>query len=172
MRADDQKIIWEFLRLAAHEDSIAAVQNELLLALYAENWGREGDFGCAALHGVDTTQRESVVGVGWARLFSPDAPGFGFLGAHIPEIALAVLPSWRGRGVGRGLLETLTFSAALLQKCESLSLNVRADNLAALHLYRDFGFEKVAGSEILNRSGGLSFTMSWQCSQLNFIANQ
>jgi len=186
LKQGDQELLWEFLRLAAHEDSIAAVQNEPLLARYAQNWGREGDFGCVAYHGerydggididrilqkTEISGNEFLVGVAWARVFTETDPGFGFLSTHIPEILLAVRPEWRGRGAGYELLDALSLHAALIEKCEALSLSVRNENVAALRLYRQFGFEKVKGSETINRAGGTSFTMRWNCNQLNFIAN-
>lgn len=151
LEKDDQYLIWEFLRIAAHEDSLPAVQSAPLLSRYAKDWGRHGDFGFAAREG------NGFLGVIWARTFPASEPGFGFLGAEIPEISLAVLPGFRGRGIGRALLQKMKQSAA--SRCQSLSLSVRDDNLAAIRLYEGCGFEKIAGSEIGNRSGGVSFVM-------------
>jgi ribosomal protein S18 acetylase RimI-like enzyme len=52
---------------------------------------------------------------------------------------LAVIPDWRGRGVGRGLL-TEAERQARLRACCKLTLEVQDGNLPALGLYRDFGF--------------------------------
>ena len=40
----------------------------------------------------------------------------------------------------------------------AVSLNVRADN-SAVRLYERAGFVRVPGSEIVNRTGGVSFNM-------------
>jgi ribosomal protein S18 acetylase RimI-like enzyme len=52
---------------------------------------------------------------------------------------LAVLPAFRGRGVGRKLLEAADARARELGCCK-LTLEVRQDNDRALALYRRFGF--------------------------------
>lgn len=52
---------------------------------------------------------------------------------------LAVLPGWRGRGVGRRLLEGVEAMASARGHCK-VTLEVRSDNAAALGLYRSRGF--------------------------------
>lgn len=52
---------------------------------------------------------------------------------------LAVLPTWRGKGVGRRLLTAVERAAAELGFCK-VTLEVRADNAAAIGLYRALGF--------------------------------
>jgi ribosomal protein S18 acetylase RimI-like enzyme len=52
---------------------------------------------------------------------------------------LAVIPAYRGRGVGRRLLEAVEH-AARREGCCRITLEVRADNQAARALYRRFGF--------------------------------
>ena len=69
---------------------------------------------------------------------------------------MAVLPEHRGRGVGTQLL------AHVLQATQSaysaVSLNVRGNN-PVVRLYQRAGFVRVPGSEIINRTGGVSFNM-------------
>jgi ribosomal-protein-alanine N-acetyltransferase len=60
--------------------------------------------------------------------------------AHIATIA--VHPEYRGRGIGRELLAIALREAIEHGALESL-LEVRANNLVAQALYRDFGFEIV-----------------------------
>jgi len=53
---------------------------------------------------------------------------------------LAVVPEWRGRGVGRRLLHAAEERARQCGCCK-LTLEVQEDNPRALGLYRSFGFE-------------------------------
>ncbi|MGD8288957.1 MAG: GNAT family N-acetyltransferase [Gemmatimonadota bacterium] len=52
---------------------------------------------------------------------------------------LAVVPEWRGRGVGRALL-TAAEERARREGCCKLTLEVQEDNLRARGLYESFGF--------------------------------
>ena len=56
---------------------------------------------------------------------------------------LAVLPSYRGRGVGHALLQAAE-EHARREGCCKLTLEVRDDNARARALYRSFGFEDFA----------------------------
>jgi ribosomal protein S18 acetylase RimI-like enzyme len=53
---------------------------------------------------------------------------------------LAVLPEWRGRGIGRALL-TAAEERARGEQCCKLTLEVQEDNQRAWGLYESFGFE-------------------------------
>ena len=55
---------------------------------------------------------------------------------------LAVLPQYRGRGVGRELLRAAE-DHARRERCCTLTLEVQDDNARALALYRSFGFTDV-----------------------------
>jgi len=57
---------------------------------------------------------------------------------HVGTLAVAVLPEWRGRGVGSGLLEHALRAAEGM--FETVVLDVIAVNERALRLYRKFGF--------------------------------
>ena len=52
---------------------------------------------------------------------------------------IAVLPEWRGRRVGRALLEAVE-ARARSRGCCRLTLEVQEDNRRALALYESFGF--------------------------------
>ena len=69
--------------------------------LYVKAWGRPGDTAMIAL--VDGFP----VGAAWFRLFKSSAPGYGFVEEQIPELAVAVVPNARGKGVGSALLTAL-----------------------------------------------------------------
>jgi len=55
---------------------------------------------------------------------------------------LAVLPQYRGQGIGR-LLLTAAEDHARRRGCCRLTLEVQDDNHPALGLYRDFGFDEL-----------------------------
>ena len=52
---------------------------------------------------------------------------------------LAVLPRWRGQGIGRRLLRAVEAAARARGYCK-VTLEVRADNGPAMALYRRFGY--------------------------------
>jgi len=102
---------------------------------YVFAWGRPGDGGVVAL------DEGFPVGAAWYRLFKADAPGYGFVDEKTPELAIAVVPSRRGRGFGVELL------AALMERARkdgygALSLSVERRN-PAIRLYERFGFHAV-----------------------------
>jgi ribosomal protein S18 acetylase RimI-like enzyme len=64
-------------------------------------------------------------------------------GGAVTVVDLALLPSWRGRGIGSALLRQVLDEAG--GEGLAVHLAVAADNLRALRLYRRLGFA-VAGS--------------------------
>jgi ribosomal-protein-alanine N-acetyltransferase len=59
-------------------------------------------------------------------------------------VSLAVDPLLRRRGIGSKMLEdAIHQTKARFQKCKSMILEVRADNIPAINLYVKFGFRKV-----------------------------
>jgi ribosomal protein S18 acetylase RimI-like enzyme len=146
----DESIVWTMLMHAAHETSLESIQNQPVLSRYAVDWGRAGDVGLGAF--VD----ERSIGATWLRLWTGDDQGFGYVDAKIPELAIAILPKYRGYGVGSALLLKVLETAQGL--CSAVSLSVRSDN-PVLRLYERSGFIKVPGSEVVNRLGDTSFNM-------------
>ncbi|MBY5933885.1 GNAT family N-acetyltransferase [Tateyamaria omphalii] len=57
-------------------------------------------------------------------------------------LTLAVDPAAQGRGMGARLMQAWMCQAA--QTCTDAVLDVAADNVAAIHLYRRYGFETAA----------------------------
>lgn len=60
---------------------------------------------------------------------------------------LAVLPNYRGRGIGRLLLQEVE-KRARQHDCCKVTLEVRTDNVRARRLYEQFGFEASGGSDV------------------------
>jgi ribosomal protein S18 acetylase RimI-like enzyme len=105
------------------------------LERYVAGWGRRGD---TALVAIDELQ---PVGAAWYRLFAADEPGYGFVDEDTPELTIAVVPSRRGRGLGRELLGAL-LEQAQEDGFDTVSLSVEPGN-PALRLYEQHGFEQV-----------------------------
>ena len=106
------------------------------VALYVKAWGRPGD---AAMIAIDAG---FPVGAAWYRLFVRDRPGYGFVDDRTPELAIAVVPNARGKGVGAALLEAL-LDRARAEGHETISLSVDRKNAGAIGLYERYGFERV-----------------------------
>src|SRR3712207_3374122 len=92
------------------------------LSKYLDGWQRVGDTGVIALG-----RNEAPLGAAWYRLFAVDSPGYGFLDGATPEISIAVLPAYRGMGMGSALLDAL-LAAAHTSGCAALSLSVEPAN--------------------------------------------
>jgi GNAT superfamily N-acetyltransferase len=123
---------WDPDRFVLAEDDALAVPE---LAAYIVGWGRDGDVAIVAIDG------DRRLGAVWHRLFPADRPGYGFVDEAIPELALAVRPDARGRGVGASLL------AALVRRARDdgrpgLSLSV-SDGNPSRRLYDRAGFQEV-----------------------------
>jgi ribosomal protein S18 acetylase RimI-like enzyme len=138
----DEALVWEMLYHAIHvpegaEAPPRAIVFEPGLAHYAQDWGqRAGDLGFAALEAGPGR----AVGAAWLRLPPADDPGYGWVDEHTPELSVALLPGYRGQGLGSRLI------AALLEEARgrfgAVSLSVQADN-AAKGLYERLGFKTV-----------------------------
>ena len=106
------------------------------VALYVKAWGRPGDTAVIAIEGG------FPVGAAWYRLFGSDRPGYGFVDERTPELAIAVVPNARGKGVGSKLLDAL-LARARAAGYPTVSLSVDRANAGAIELYRRHGFERV-----------------------------
>lgn len=159
----DEPLLRTFLALAAHESDIEVVLANPALALYVEEWGRNGD--CAVV--AEDMETRTIVGMAWARFWTNERHGFGWVDALTPEMAIAVEPWFQGQGIGGHLIEAI--KEQLLNTSlpdhqgktfppRFLSLNVRAES-PAVRLYQRHGFTRVEGSERQNRTGGISFNM-------------
>ena len=144
---EDEPFLWEMLYYAAHMDEDAGVSPESAksnpdLMKYVKDWGRETDVGSIALE-PDCNQ---PVGAAWIRLLAVDD--------ITPELAIAVLPQYLGRGIGTLLLQHLLEAAK--QRYPRVILSVRTTN-PAKSLYERMGF--VVTEEIVNRVGTASVSM-------------
>ena len=108
--------------------------------LYVKAWGRPGDAAVIAL------EDGFPVGAAWFRLFREATPGYGFVDERTPELAIAVVPNARGKGVGGKLLDAL-LGRAREDGFGAVSLSVDKRNSGAIALYQQHGFEQVGETD-------------------------
>ena len=134
----DEPILWDMLfeglrtaQGATSRDIMKQPEN----ARYVEGWGRTGDTGFVV---SDKPSRE-VLGAVWYRI--PIAEGQGRSEAT-PELAFAVKPGQRKRGIGAALLTQLVKANP---HHSTISIRASANN-PAVRLYERFGFQIVNDS--------------------------
>jgi ribosomal protein S18 acetylase RimI-like enzyme len=125
---------------------VNALDAEIPLTRYVDNWGRSGD---VALVATETGHR---VGAAWFRVFRTAEPGYGFIDEQTPELTISVVPSRRRHGVGQELLDAL-LAKAREEEHSSVSLSVEEDS-PAVKFYERNGFERAgeaAGGLVMKR---------------------
>lgn len=126
---------------------VNALDAEIPLTRYVDNWGRSGDL---ALIAHETGNR---IGAAWLRLFPANEAGYGFVDAETPELSIAIVPSRRHHGIGQELLDALLEKARVAGHT-ALSLSVEK-NSPAVAFYERNGFEPVgesAGGLVMKRT--------------------
>ena len=109
------------------------------IARYVPRFGGEGDI-------TVVTERDGLlVGAGWSRFFPAERPGYGFVAADVPELAVAVSSTSRRRGIATELLRQVIARAAD-RGFSRVSLSVNFDNPSA-RVYRRLGFREVGSDE-------------------------
>jgi GNAT superfamily N-acetyltransferase len=118
---------------------------------YIDGWGREGDAGVVAEDAA-----RAKLGAAWFRIFSAAERGDGIVAEQgVPEIAIAVAATARGRGVGEALIVALK-QVARDGGYAALDLSVDPAN-PARRLYARCGFIELpagnphAGGSVLMR---------------------
>lgn len=153
LAAPDEPFLWEMLYQAIYiPEGEQPLSRDVIylpeLARYVRDWGHIGD--CPSDRGfcsIDTVSHRPV-GAVWLRLLTGEDRGYGYIDDNTPELSIAVLPEYRGLGIGTQLLAELLRSDS---ERSPISLSVSVDN-PARRLYERFGFE------IVNKSAG-SLTM-------------
>jgi ribosomal protein S18 acetylase RimI-like enzyme len=140
----DAPLLWHYVRLSifvrpGEPAPPPAFVERPEIACYVEQWGRYGDDGVLAVE--DATGED--LGAAWLRLWPGPETGYGFVDRSTPELATAVRPEHRGRGIGACLLDALLDRAS--QRHRAVSLSVALDN-PAVALYQRFGFRAIAES--------------------------
>ena len=108
--------------------------------LYIDNFGGPDDICFAAI------KDEQIVGAAWSRILCETGKkGFGNIDAHTPELAISVLPQFRGGGIGTKLLNALHTELAN-KKYAQISLSVQKTNIA-YNLYKRLGYKTIREEE-------------------------
>lgn len=158
LTTQDESILWPMLMHAAHESSVEKVRENPALDRYVKDWGRSGDIGFVAID-RNNSDIEHPIGAAWLRLFTSENRGFGYVDEGIPELAIAVAPKHRGKGIGTKLLHLIIEMA--IDIYPAISLSVRANN-PVINLYQRVGFVKVDGSDVMNRVEIASYNMIYR----------
>ncbi len=152
---DDEPFLWQMLYYAAHmeeegETSFLATKNNPDLIKYVKDWGRKTDIGFIALD----PHSQQQIGAAWVRLLVDKDKTISYVDEFTPELAIAILPEYIGKGVGTQLLARV--SEAAKEMYPSVVLSVRSTN-PAKRLYERMGF--VVVSNATNRVGTASVNM-------------
>jgi ribosomal protein S18 acetylase RimI-like enzyme len=158
--AGDAGFLWVMLYEASYAaengvPDVAALREHAELARYVEGWGDRTDLGVVACDG----DSGDPVGAAWLRLLTGEAKGYGYVDDETPELAIAVLPDHRGRGLGGRLLRELLDAAA--GRFGAVSLSARAEN-PALRFYERTGFRVAVERETGEFTAGESVTMKFE----------
>ncbi|MCL2367299.1 MAG: GNAT family N-acetyltransferase [Oscillospiraceae bacterium] len=113
--------------------------------VYVKDFGGKGD--CGVVAEID----DQLVGAAWARMI----PAYGNIDEKTPELAISMLPEYRGQGIGSDLMNSLF---ALLQKrgYARTSLSVQQNN-PAVRFYKRLGY--VVTDEKKDHAGHDDFIM-------------
>lgn len=149
-REEDLDDLWTFLAIAAYEPDAATARGIPAVAVHLADWKRECDFGYVG------EMNGRPIGAAWARQFATREEPTFFVDSRTPEVSIGVSSTMRGKGIGESLLGELIRESE--RRGVGLCLNVRDTN-PAIRLYERVGFWRVPGTEVKNRTGGLSFGM-------------
>ena len=152
--ARDEDFLWEMLFYASHSDEENGVEMDTIssnpdLTGYVTGWVEGGRLGVVA------EWRSQRVGAAWLRALSAgDRANPVYVDEATLELAIAVLPELRGRGIGTTMMRWLL--ARVTSRVPAIVLSARLDN-PAVRLYRRMGFETIG--IVTNRVGTRSVKM-------------
>ena len=144
LTSGDERFLWEMLYQAIYVpegDPLPPpdIIYESGVRCYVESWGKPADWGLLAL------ANERPAGAAWVRLLVGENKGYGYIDDQTPELSLAVLPDFRGQGIGARLMAELLHLAPA--HCQAMSLSVTSSN-PVRRLYERCGFEIVGEASL------------------------
>ena len=151
MRESDYACLSEFLYQAIFipegtEPPPRSVINNPEIFTYIKDFGTQaGDMGVVA------EQNGQVVGAAWTRII----PAYGHIDSETPELAISILPKFRGYGIGTKLMKKL-FEALRENGYKQTSLSVQKDN-PAVRFYQRLGYDMPG--ERLDHAGHMDYIM-------------
>lgn len=135
LRSSEQKIVTDMLHYALRLDEVNKTLADIpKLAIYEEFYGfTSKDLGLYAL--VDN----KLAGAVWIRRLNADHGSNGYIDDNTPILNIAVLPEFRGQGLGSQMIEQLFIEAGAIysQICVAL-----ISNSPAISFYKRHGFEQ------------------------------
>lgn len=81
-------------------------------------------------------------------------------------VSFAVLEEYRGKGIGKKLV-VQSIEGMKIKKCNESYLEVRTDNIPAIKLYENLGFNKIATLNTYYKDGRSAFLMSSKLNRNN-----
>jgi GNAT superfamily N-acetyltransferase len=151
MRESDYVCLPEFLYQAIFipegvEPPPRSVINAPEIFIYIKDFGTNpGDLGVVA------EQNGQVICAAWTRIIS----AYGHVNSETPELAISILPEFRGYGIGTKLMKRL-FAVLREHGYSQTSLSVQKDN-PAVRFYQRLGYEVVGDK--LDHAGHEDFLM-------------
>lgn len=110
-----------------------SITDEPFISKYVDGWGETiSDIGLIA------EKNYKKIGAIWVRLFDEAHKGFGYVDDETPEITIALLEEFRGKGIGTALMLELE-NQAKNYGYQKLCLSVDPRN-SARRLYERFGY--------------------------------
>ena len=135
IRQEDYPLLEKFLYHAifvAEGDSLPPFETiyEPEIFVYIKDFGQD-------IHDTAIVAEENgrIIGIAWTRII----PAYGNIDDNTPELAISVLPEYRGKGIGTLLMNAL-FASLKKQGYARTSLSVQQDN-PACRFYQRLGYQ-------------------------------
>lgn len=140
LRSSEQKITSDMLCYAMRLDELnKSISDFPMLSIYEKFYGLSAkDLGLYSL------VENKIAGAVWIRLLKEEDGANGYVDANTPVLNIAVIPEFRGKGIGSAMLEQLLQEAGAV--FEQISVSLLQDS-KAVQLFKKLGFAKVEASE-------------------------